>query len=226
MLRHVAFSVTILIAGCGGDSSSSSPDAAGACLASGRYLKLAPGMSWTYKVTDTMSHTVSMKTQTVGALESVAVHSGISAYKLTTTKPGGTTDSWQEDTGTEVRRHAENDNAGTNTTQEHYDPYRIRVDETPGHTTAGATWMSTYTEVVSVGGMPATTTPKTETWSVVAVDEKIDVPAGTFCTLHLHRTSVAGGMPGSTKDYWFAREVGKVKESGDGQTEELSAFTK
>ena len=217
-----------LLAGCGGDDGTSSgPDAAGECAASGRYLPLTTGRTWTYKVTDTTAHTVSMKTQAVGARESIdTIHAGISAFKLTTTKPGGTTDSWQEDTGTEIRRHAENDNAGATTSTEHYDPYRIRVDETPAHTATGATWMQSYTEVVSTGGAAPVSTVKTETWSVIAADEKIDVPAGTFCTLHVHRSSVVGSVAGSVKDYWFAREVGKIKEAGDGQTEELSAYTR
>lgn len=210
--------------GCGGDDGGG-PDAAGTCATSGRYLELAAGRSWTYKVTDTTAHTVSMKTQTVGAKEAVPSQTSVMAFKLTTTKPGGTTTSWQDDTGTEVRRYAENDNAGSNTTAERYTPFRIRVDETPAHTAAGAAWTSNYTEFVSTNAAPETMTAKVENWSVVAVDEKVDVPAGTFCALHLHRTSMAGGTVGSTKDYWFARNVGKVKEVGDGQTEELTAVT-
>ncbi len=200
-------------------------DAAGSCATDGRYLELKVGRAWTYKVTDTTAHTVSMKTQTVGAKEAVPAHPQVMAFKLTTTKPGGTTTSWQEDTGTEVRRHAENDNAGSTTTAEHYDPFRIRVDETSAHVTAGAAWVSSYTEFVSANGAPETMTAKVENWSVVAVDEKVDVPAGSYCAIHVHRTSTAAGTVGSTKDYWFARNVGKIKEVGDGQTEELSAFT-
>ncbi len=222
-MRPIAV-VSLLLLGCGGGGDSS-PDAAGSCAADGRYLELTVGRSWSYKVTDTTTHTVSMKTQTVGAKEAVAVHPGVMAFKLTTNKAGGSTTSWQEDTGTEIRRHAEDDNAGSTTTMEHYDPYRIRVDETPAHVTAGAAWMSTYTEFVAANGAPATMTAKVEAWSVVAVDEAVQVPAGTFCALHVHRTSTANGTPGSTKDYWFARHVGKVKEVGDGQTEELASYT-
>ncbi len=189
-------------------------------------MELTSGQSWTYKVTDTSAHTVTMKTQTVGALESItAIHPGVSAFKLTTTKSGGSTDSWQEDTGTEVRRHAENDNSGMTATSEHYDPYRIRVDETPAHVAAGATWMQSYTEFVTSAGM-TTTAAKTETWSVVAVDEMVDVPAGAFCALHLRRSSVVGGVAGSVKEYWFARRIGKIKETGAGQTEELTAYSR
>ena len=50
----------------------------------------------------------------------------------------------------------------------------------------------------------------------------LTVPAGTFTCLHLHKV----GTDDSTaqKDYWFARGVGKIKESG-GQTEELASYS-
>lgn len=223
-MRILVAALLVTSFGCGGDDGGG-VDAAGTCATSGRYLELTAGRSWTYKVTDTTAHTVSMKTQTVGAKEAVPAHPQVMAWKLTTVKPGGSTTSWQEDTGTEIRRHAENDNAGATTTAEHYDPFRIRVDETPAHITAGAAWVSNYAEFVSTNGGAETMTAKVENWSIVAVDEKVDVPAGSFCALHVHRTSTAGGTVGSTKDYWFARNVGKVKEVGDGQTEELSAYT-
>lgn len=214
-----------LALGCGGSGADSPADSSEGCPTSGRYLGLEAGRSWTYKVTDTVTHVVEMKTQTVGALETLAIHGGASAFKLTTTKPGGSTDSWQEDTGTEIRRHAENDNSGGTTTTEQYDPFRIRVDEAPAHIMDGATFTTNYTEVVSANGGPATSTAKSESWSVVAAEEMVDVPAGTFCALHVHRTSMLGGTVGSTKDFWFVRGVGKVKEVGDGQTEELTTFT-
>lgn len=221
-----SFVLCLALLGCGDSGTDSTgADASSECAQSGRFMELAVGRSWTYKVTDTTSHTVSMKTQTVGAKEAVASHPGIMAFKVTTTKPGGTTTSWQEDLGTEVRRHAENDNAGGTMTAEHYDPYRIRVDETAAHTMTGATWTSSYTEFVSTNGAAETTAAKVETWSVVSAEETVTVPAGTFCALHLHRTSTVDGAQGSTKDYWFVRDVGKVKETGDGQSEELTAHS-
>lgn len=177
-------------------------------------------------MTDVGNGTVTSKTQVVGALEDIsATHAGIMAFKLTTTKPSGTTDSWQEDTGTAIRRHQENDNAGATTTTERYDPFRTRVDETPAHLAAGARWMESYTEVVTVTGMASTTTAKTEDWTVVATAEQITIPAGTYCALHLRRVSTVGGIAGSDKDYWFVRDLGKIKEVGASQLEELTAHT-
>lgn len=196
------------------------------CPTTGRYLPLRTGGTWSYRVTDTANGTITSKTQVVGALENIgAIHPGVMAYKLTTTKPGGTTDSWQEDVGTGVRRHAENDLSGATQTSERYDPYRTRVDEAAAHLTTGAQWTESYTELVTVTGMPTTTTAKTERWTVVAAEENVTVPAGTYCALHLRRVSTVGGAPGSDKEYWFARGVGKIKESGAGQIEELTAAT-
>lgn len=224
-MKRLASLCWVVVIGCGGSGGGDTPDASGDCPTTGRFLALSTGRSWTYKVTDTVNHTVAMKTQSVGALEPVVAHPGVQAFKLTTTKPGGSTDSWQEDTGTEVRRHAENDNSGTNTTTEVYDPYKIRIDESPDHVLANASFTIAYDEIVSANGGPAMTTAKTEDWTIVAVDEMVDVPAGTFCALHIHRTSSVGGAVGSTKDFWFTRGVGKVKEVGDGQTEELSSVS-
>lgn len=208
------------------DATTAIDAATGGCPTTGRYLPLATGRSWTYRVTDVATGAVKTKTQVVGALENItAVHAGVMAYKVTTTQPGGTTESWQQDTGSAIRRHKENDNAGATASTTQFDPYRTRVDETPAHVVAGAQWSESYTELVTVTGMAQTTAAKNERWNVVAVDEPVTVPAGTFCTLHLHRVSTVGGMPGSDKQYWFARGVGKIKEAGATQVEELTGHT-
>jgi len=217
-------SLSIAVIGCGSNASDG-PDAdPGDCPTTGRYLPLSEGASWSYRV---VTSSIGSKTQTVGALEDVGgMHAGTMAYKLTTTKSsGGTTTSWQQDTGTGVTRLAEHDNSGANTTEEEYVPPRNRIDESEAHVALDATWTDSYTEYVSENGGPVTTTAKTETWTVVAVDEFITVPAGTFCTLHLHRTSTAGGNPGSDKAYWFARGVGKIQEVSAGQTETLTDYS-
>ncbi len=199
---------------------------AGGCPTTGRYLALATGRTWTYRVTDVATGAVKTKSQVVGPLENItAIHAGVMAYRVTTTQPGGTTESWQEDTGSAIRRHKENDNTGAASSSTRFDPYRTRVDELPAHLITGAQWSESYTELTTITGMAPTTAAKTERWNVIAVDEPLTVPAGTFCTLHLHRVSTVGGLPGSDKEYWFARRVGKIKESGMAQIEELTAHT-
>jgi hypothetical protein len=69
------------------------------------------------------------------------------------------------------------------------------------------------------GAAPATAV-STDTWRVVAVDEMVNVPAGTFSAVLIEKV---GGT--STKRYWFARGVGKVKERSGAQLEELVNYT-
>lgn len=218
--------VTAIDAATAIDAPAATDAATAGCPTTGRYLPLATGRTWSYRVTNVATGAVKTKTQVVGALEDIsAVHAGVMAYKVTTTQPGGTTDSWQQDTGSAIRRHKENDNSGATFSTTQFDPYRTRLDETAAHLLVGAQWSESYTELVTVTGMAQTTVAKVETWNVVAVDEPLAVPAGTFCTLHLHRVSTVGGMPGSDKQYWFARGVGKIKESGASQVEELTGHT-
>ncbi len=191
------------------------------CPTTGRYFELRPGARWTYRVDD--EGRITLKTQTVGAIEDVGgAKAGVRAHKLTTTRPGGSVVSWQEDRGDVVVRHRELDMAGDRHTDEIYAPHRTRIDETPAHVTAGAAWSEQYTEHVT-DNTGVTVTEKQETWLVEAVDEVIVVPAGAFCTLRVRRTSTSGGGS-STKTYWFARGVGKIKETGENQTETLASF--
>jgi hypothetical protein len=192
------------------------------CPTTGRYMALTEGASWRYMVIDANDGTVTEKTQTVGPLENVGgTKEGMMAFRVTTTKPNGMTTSWQQDTGDAIRRHKEIDAAGTTQTTEIYDPYRTRVDESSGRLVAGATWTESYTEIVTTPTGATTTTPKTEQWTVDAMEESVTVPAGTFCAMRVHRTSTVAGGSGSDKMFWFARGVGKIKEVGQGQTEEL-----
>ncbi len=226
MHRAYLLASLVSIAACGnsGDDVAGGPDAdTSQCPTAGRFLPLAEGASWTYRVVTT---TTGEKTQVVGAEEDVGgMHAGTIAFRLTTTKPGGgETVSWQQDTGDSIVRLAEADFVGLTTSREDFDPGRIRVDETAAHTVEGASWTQEYTEYVSENGGAVMATAKTETWTVMGVNEVVTVPAGEFCTLHLRRTSTAGGIDGSDKAYWFARDVGKVQEVSVGQTETLTAY--
>jgi hypothetical protein len=195
----------------------------GGCPIEGRYMPVSTGASWTYRVDDGQ---ITAKTQTVGPLEDVGgSKAGIRAYRMTTTKPGGETISWQEDTGHAIRRHRELDLAGSNHSDEIYSPYKTRIDESAGRITEGATWSESFDEVSTDTDDVTTATSKIETWVVEEVDEVVAVPAGTFCAMRLLKTSVVGGEEGSTKRYWFARGVGKIKEVGANQTEELTSHT-
>jgi hypothetical protein len=196
------------------------------CTVTGRYLPLRTGASWTYRVTGTAG--TRNKTQEVGALEDVGgLKAGVMAFRVTTTKTTGQVISWQQDTGEAIVRHREQDLAGASQTDEYYVPFHTRIDEAPAHLAVGATWTETYDENVTdmVTGL-MTTANKVDRWTVEADAEAVRVPAGDFCTLRVKRTTTVGGVAGSTKTYWYARGVGKIKElATGGDTEELASFT-
>lgn len=214
-------------AGCGSDNGGGEVDADTVdCPSTGRFMPLATGMSWNFRVTNRTDGTIGVKTQTVGALEDVGgSKAGTMAYRLTTTKTGGSVVSWQEDVGERIIRHREQDMAGGTQGDEIYDPYKLRVDETEAHTAVDASWTESYDETATpAGSTVSTTTPKTETWTVEAVDEQVTVPAGTFCALRVRKVSAAD-VAGSDKTYWFVRGVGKVKEETADRLEELTEYS-
>jgi len=185
------------------------------------------GNSWTYRITK--NGVVTEKTTVVGE-EEVVGGSGPNAALLAnhvTTDKGAKdhTESWQAPSATEPQRivryreQAFSASTGKLSSEVHYTPEKLHIDGTLAHTTAGASWTEKYSETELVVGMPATTHSTTETWTVVADDETLKVPAGTFeGVIHLQKKGA------STKDYWYARGVGKLKETGT-QTEELTAYS-
>lgn len=213
-----------LTAACGDDAAT--PDGGGPVVctapASTRYLPLAVGASWNYRVTP-MVGTPETKASTVEAKEDVGgAKAGITAYRVRTAKLDGATVSWQEDRCTSITRHREQtfDLAGVKNVDTIYTPDKIRIDETPAHTAMGASWQVSFTEVTTDAANMTTTVAKTETWTVEAVAESVTVPAGTFTALRLRKTTSGA----ADKMYWFVQGVGKVKETGD-QTEELVSYT-
>jgi hypothetical protein len=189
----------------------------------GSFFPLATGNSWTYRVTD--AGVVTMKTQTIGPLEPVGgtgPNKDTMAYRATTEKDDGgdETVSWQAELDGKVVRYREQSfmaTGGALELEEHWDPYKLRVDGTEAHLMQGAMWTEMYSETKILTGMPAMTATSSDAWRVIAVDQSVTVPAGTFDALVIEK------MGGTPKRYWFARNVGKVKETGT-QTEELVSY--
>ena len=218
-----------MAAGCGEETIAAvHADGGGECTtaAGERWLPLAVGTTWTYRVSDGSGGAAVEKTTTVEAFEDVGGDkAGTMAYRIRTEKIDGVTVSWQEDRCDAIARHRETslELDGGVAGEESYAPYKLRVDESAAHTAAGATWTLGYTEVaIDPVTNAQTSKAKTETWTVEGVAEEVVVPAGTFTCLHVRKVGLEDGQ--SDKQFWFARGVGKVKEVGD-QTEELAAFT-
>lgn len=213
-------------AGSGGmaGSAGSQAGSGGMPAGEGSFFPLATGNTWTFQVTE--AGIVTTKVQTIGDLEPVGgtgPNKDAMAYRAVTEKADGgdMTVSWQiEVDGKNVRYREQSYMASTGDLEleEHWDPYKLRVDDAEEHTIVGATWTETYSETKLPVGMAPSTVMASDTWRVIAVDEEVQVPAGTFDALVIDKTGAT-----STKRYWFVRGIGKVKETGT-QTEELVSY--
>ena len=195
-------------------------------LPEGPLLPWAVGNTWTYQVTKGVA--VSQKTMTIGEVEEVG-GTGPNATKLAnhmTTVKGADendhTESWQapdENHPDRIVRYREQSFATPNGAlelEERWAPSKLHIDGSAEHTAAGASWLEKYSETKLAVGLPPTTHAVSETWTVLSNDETITVPAGSFeHAIHLKKVG-----DGSSKEYWYLRGVGKLKETG-AQTEEL-----
>jgi hypothetical protein len=224
-LAFAALAALGTLAACGNETGGSPDDTDGGG-GTGRYLPLAVGATWTWRVTDSAGTSYD-KSSTVEALEDIGGQkAGTMGFRVRTKGGGGDTLSWQQDTGTSIVRHREQDFHvdGSMKTDSFYMPFKLRVDESAAHLAAGVDYELAFTEIAKkIADGSTQTLQKGETWSVVSVDEQVTVPAGSFHCLHLHRVATDDAA-GASKDYWFARGVGKIKETG-GQTEELASYS-
>lgn len=214
-----AFALAVTFAGCGGSEPPAQGDQA-------PYLPISTGATWTYRVTNGSTGAVTNKSSTVEAFEDVGgSKAGVMAFRVRTEKDTGYTVSWQVVSPAGVVRHREQsfDTLGAMKTEEYYEPSKVRFDATASHTVPAASWTENYSEVVTdIPTAMTTTAAKTEQWTVEAVGEAVTVPAGTFTCIRVRRVSAVAGQ--SAKTYWYARGVGKVKETG-GQAEELLSYS-
>lgn len=212
-------------AGTGGDAASAMQEA---CSAG--FLPLKTGVKWTYSVRDVTGGGVEMKETTVEELMAVPMVPGQMAYKVRTRKGGSLADetvSWQQRTASgQIARYQEQAykpgvGGGPLTAglSEWWDPYKLRIDET--RLRRGDIWTVTYKEFARDNGVDSTPRDRNERWEVLAVNDPITVPAGTYKALKLRRVGTDQNAT-SDKQYWFACGVGKVRESGaGGRFEEL-----
>lgn len=191
---------------------------------SGPLLPLKTGNSWVYKVTDS-SGLVTRKTTTVGERQMVGgggPNQATEAFLMVTQKANGQdeTHSWQDLLGDKIVRYRELSFGmvtGLQNGEEHWMPYKLRVDGSPERTKLGVEFVEEYQET-KVGSLEPTQTLH-DSWRVARVDETIRVGDETFSAIKLERTG-----RGSTKAYWFVPGLGKVREIG-GQTEELESYS-
>jgi hypothetical protein len=239
--------------GTGGTSGSggSSPDM-GPINASD-YFPFKLGNRWTFTITEPgityRKEQVISKMEPVGGSGPNAAKV---AFRLETRKYAvgnpnmleDATISWQLREGNKVLRYRETscirfsatlmDDVVTNCkvdVEDHWNPAKLRLDERPNSAAPAnnATWNEMYTEykaAYSYATNPPTVSntmaTNTDVWTVLQANTSVTVAAGTFpdCMVVQKRTSVAA----NTKTYTFCKGVGKVKEEGGGQMEELATM--
>jgi hypothetical protein len=152
--------------------------------------------------------------------------------------PNGDLD-WEAEVDSRAVRYREmsvGKSKGLEKNESSWDPPRLRVDETDAHTVAGAAWNEpTYTEVdtdVDSNGDGGTFIPdggitnqtEDDIWTVVGVDETVVAGSKSYAALHLRRVNLDSAH--GIKEFWFARGIGLVKETGTGKpTHELTSYS-
>jgi hypothetical protein len=225
--------VTTALLGCGDiDPGENMQASAGAPSTppEGALLPWAVGNSWTYQVTK--DGIITEKTTTIGDEEEVGgmgPNAGLLAFHIATAKGTGgadRTESWQApspDNPERIVRYRERSFGavtGQLELEEHWQPEKLHIDGSADRSVNGASWLERYDETKLPVGLPETTHAVSERWTVVADDETLEVPAGPF--EHVIHFQKAGS--GATKEYWYLRGVGKLKETGT-QTEELVDYS-
>jgi hypothetical protein len=223
------------LGGCGSidpaaDGAGSTDGSAGAPTVGteGGLLPWAIGNTWTYRVTK--DGEVTQKSNTIGAREEVGgvgPNASLMAFHVSTAKGADDhTESWQapaEDNPDRIVRYREQSFAagtGELKLEEHWEPEKVHIDGSLARTVNGASWLESYSETKLEVGLAPTTHEARDRWTVLGDDETLEVPAGTF--EHVIHFQKAGG--GATKEYWYARGVGKLKEISE-QTEELMGYS-
>jgi len=192
-----------------------------------RYEPWSPGTVWSYNLTDptgALAPQTGQLTTLAGPVDIGGVHAGKMALIGHIDQMVGSKDVYEAIVGdVDVRYKTEfYDDTHTLTSTEVYQPYRLKLDESPAHLVAGASWSETFTQTTTpAGGGNPTTKTKTDQWHVVSASESVTVADGTFTALHIQRTNSGGAV----QDYWYARGIGKIQETGGGQHEELASFT-
>ena len=225
--------------GVGGSTGGTSTGTGGGpCESTGdpsqQLLPMKTGNTWTYLVTDSTTG-VEAKTQTVmeaGPIGGMGPNAGTTACRFVTRKGTDLKDqtiSWQARVGTRVVRYREQAYAAMAPyaleLEEYWEPYKLRVDESPEHMTAGATWMETDQETKLAVGLAPAKAEVQEQWKVTADRVAVTVLGKSYEVMIVTKTGQPSGTdPAPMKTYWWARGIGKVKEIGFNQTEELMSY--
>lgn len=240
MLRSLLPLVVLTLVGCGSvdPSEPQAPGAGGEGTGGsgsdtpgpeGALLPWAQGNKWTYRITK--DGVTSVKTTTIGELEAVGgvgPNAEVMAYHVVTAKGAelaDRTESWQAqdpDDADRIVRYRElsfDATSGDLELEEYWDSSKLHIDGSAERTVKDASWLEKYQEYKLEVGFSPTDHEVRERWTVLDDDATVTVPAGTFeHVIHFQKIGSS-----TSKEYWYLRGVGKLKETGS-QTEELTEY--
>ncbi len=180
---------------------------------------LTTGSTWRYRITDPVRGVFEKRVTVLGPMD--VPERGGRAIAVESTQPHLTERSWQlESGGLVVRLREEDERYGV--------PLRaaIWVPSTLKSLSAKqpAGWSRSFTahEIERLAdGTVKEEKDRVYVWKVVAVDEPVTTPAGTFEALKVTRERP--DKPTYARTYWLVPGVGKVREEGE-RTEELIEY--
>jgi hypothetical protein len=214
--------------GDGGDDDDGEVDAGGLDAGGSRcgfagddFLPYAAGYTWSYRLTDLEDGERAIKEQRI---DPQVDHPDYGPVVVQVTgKLDGQTVSLTRREGDRVLRFEQEDRDATGALERTtlYDPPQIRIDESSERTELGAAWDEAYTEIVlDPDGVEIMRVDTIDHLEVLGVDDPCDSPMGQFRCLRVRRTRLAGGV--AEKEFHFARGIGKIREIGSNQLEELT----
>ncbi|HET9957802.1 MAG TPA: hypothetical protein VFQ61_25060, partial [Polyangiaceae bacterium] len=159
-------------------------------------------------------------------------HKDVMAFRVETRKGDNgndKTESWQlplAENPQRVVRYRElaySPSTGMPENEDYWDPYKIHIDGSPDKISKGQ-WPEEYTEFKKPTGGAVSSGGRIDLWKVINADESVNVNGKTF-EHSIHFMKTGNSDPDSVKEYWYVRGIGKVREAGSSQTEELISYT-
>jgi len=228
----IALAISVAVAACGGSGDGGGDDEGDEgdvdsglgpqCgFAGDDFLPYAVGYRWSYRITDLESGERTVKDQRIDPEMNHPKYGPVVVQ--VTGKINGETISLSRREGDRVLRFQQEDRDENGALERTtiYEPPQIRIDETSEHLAVGAEWDEAYTEIeLDPKGTEVQRTETIDHIEVIGDDDRCDSPMGEFRCLRFRRTRIAGGV--AEKEFQFARGIGKIREIGGNQLEELT----
>lgn len=182
---------------------------------------LTTGSTWTYRITDPLKGIFDKTVEVLGPQP--VPDTNTTAILVRSVQPHLEEQSWQLElqNGTVVRLREEDLKAGAVVRVTTWNPATVK--SLAQEQQQGWSYSSTIRELTREDTGLVDEKERTYVWRVLAVNETVTVPAGTF-TNAIKVQRARPDKAGSERTYWLVPGVGKVKEDGE-RLEELVSHT-